>query len=149
MPYFPRFAVFILTSGAIACSVYAALSCKFYSFHVDAQTKLPGDFQNVTQGSVGLFTYDVNGADTCTQYKKQFLNSSFNLMFIAAQFCAIAAPGLGLLAWLLFCLEWMCCKLYCNCVLAFLFMIGASCAQACTFLVYGQREFWYVRSSSI
>lgn len=130
-------------AGGIVCSVYTALSCEFFQFEVEPEHELPGPiFVNITEGYVGLFGFSLIN-ETCVSEEQGFLPAGFNELFFAAQVCAIVAPLMAIVALLLNLLE-ICCRLRGTFTLMWLCLLLAVGAQGCTFMVYGQQEFWYV-----
>jgi hypothetical protein len=145
----------ILVAGGIVCSVYTALSCEFFQFEVAPEHKLPGllfsntnaDNNNnattTTEGYVGLFGFSLVDGE-CWQGKDQgFSPAGFNELFLASQVCAVAAPSFAFVALFLNLVE-IFCRFSCSFFMIWFCLVLAVAAQGCTFLIYGQTEFWYV-----
>lgn len=145
-----RTLITLLIAGGIVCSVYTALSCEFFQFQVEPDHTLPGGSifsNNITQGYVGLFglaLMDENENDKATSCSDHgFLPNGFNEFFFAAQVCAVAAPALAFLSLFVNLVE-IFCHFPCSFWLTWTCLVLATAAQGCTFMVYGQQEFWYV-----
>jgi hypothetical protein len=144
--------MFTLLAGGCVCAYFAAISCEFFSYsdHKDA-TQLPEPYLNVTSATVGLFGYfDEADADgSCTNYEASFDmdDDDFSAYFITAQFAAIIGPSCAALAWLLNGVEWLWWSNQCTYVLVICLLMLAFSVQGLTFMIYGQKEFWYVLPS--
>ena len=121
----------------------SVLGCEFFWYKSLDASILPPPYTNQTEGYVGILRYkDEDGK--CQFYDGLFLQSNdFNNMFVASQFAAVVGPAAAFLALSLNTVEWLCCRLSCTYILAFLLLFLAFSAQALTFLIYGQDEFWY------
>ena len=148
----------------IIMSYKSTQSCQFFEYEIesDSVARLPYPFNtNVgNTGYVGLYSYttisDEDGKN-CVKYEKQFLELNqrtdrksdgtseydFHIMFIVAQICASCAGVSAVCGLILLLLDW-CCVRCCCCNGDWGFFLGACMLQAGTFLVYGQKEFWYV-----
>jgi hypothetical protein len=138
-----RIAVLLFGGGGIACSIMVALSCEFFKFRASDEAEFKEPFENITQAYVGILRYTLEGqGGECIDYKDDFLNSKYGEMFQAAQFCAVAAPSFAFVAWMVNLAEMLFCSYMCSFILSCLLFLVACVVQGCTFLVFGQNEFW-------
>jgi hypothetical protein len=137
-----RIGVLLLGGAGIACSVMVALSCEFFKFDASDEADFLEPFANITQAYVGILSYTLEKGGTCVDYKNEFLNTQFGEMFQAAQFCVVAAPSFAFVGLMVNLAEMLVCGFMCSFLLSCLLFLGAGVIQACTFLVYGQTEFW-------
>jgi hypothetical protein len=142
--------MFILLGGGCVCAYFAAVSCEFFHYESLQPDLLPEPFYNVTATSVGLLSFtDPATNGTCTNYNDLWIQAAqhgdFNPYFITAQFAALIGPCCGAVAWLINLLEWLFWSNQCTYVLAVAALMMAFSIQGLTFLIYGQRQFWYVR----
>jgi hypothetical protein len=123
----------------VACSVYSALSCDFYAF----AKQLSPPFETGTT-SIGIFHYATSSDYvTCIVYDEQFWRSPFNGFFWTAQFAAIVAPCLGILAMTLNLVEVVFVRFRGSFLVPVVFYLLACLIQCCTFMIYGEINFWY------
>jgi hypothetical protein len=145
---------------ALYLSYKVTQKCDFFTYEVQEESValLPQPYPTVgATGSVGLFQYSAStdkGA-TCSKYSHKLLDdltggddndgdSGFNILFIIAQFAAPIASITAFLALFVSIIEWCFCSCCCSLALDWSLYLGACFAQGATFLVYGQKEFWYV-----
>jgi hypothetical protein len=119
-----------------------ALSCEFFKFDASDEAEFIMPFENITQAYVGILRYTLEKGGECVDYKDNFMETSFGEMFQAAQFCAVAAPSMAFVAWMVNFADMLFCSFMCSFLLSCLLFLGACIIQGCTFLVYGQTEFW-------
>lgn len=126
------------------CSIIVALSCEFFKF--DATDEAASEFlmplENVTLAYVGIFSYTLESGGTCVNYLDAFLDTQFEEMFQTAQFCAVIAPAMAFVALMMTYIDTVYCSWMYSFFLSCLLFLVAAAIQACTFLVYGQNEFW-------
>lgn len=151
--FFPhRFQVLLLSSAAIGGSLVTTFSCQFFTYQAlngEAWAGLEGPFQDLPEASVGLFSYSESIASTdalgasCERYNDwKYVGQS--RLFQVAQIASMCAPILAFLAWVQILVEFLCCRLYGGlCLMSTLFLLAAG-AQACTFLMLADKQFWYV-----
>jgi hypothetical protein len=137
-----RIGVFLLGGAGLACSIVVALSCEFFKFDASNEAEFLEPFENMNQAYVGIFSYTLESGGKCVDYNENFLDSQFGEMFQAAQVSAVAAPAMALLALLVTLADMLFCSSMCSFLLSCLLFLGACAIQGCTFLVYGQNEFW-------
>ena len=151
--------VFTLGLAGIICSIYAAKTCEFISFHNGAGVPwkdLQPPFQQAVAANVGIFQYQVtisgSGGTTnrgCTPYPDKFAGMSHNYpSLVAAQVCAIIAPimaGFAMIANLFEC---------CTCnfpgsfvVGSFLFLIATG-IQAGTFSMIAEPSICFQKNAN-
>ena len=144
-----RFLTFFLLAGGCICAYLAAMSCEFFAFQSDQPSGLPGIFVNRTEAEVGIFGYN-NKNGTCTLYDNNFMQAMdeghFNAYFVTAQFAAVIGPSCAAMAWLINLVEWLFWSNTCTYLMAVAMLICSFGMQGMTFMIYGQREFWYVCS---
>lgn len=142
-----RFLTFFLLAGGCICGYLAAMSCEFVSLQSQRPELLPGVFVNRTEADVGIFSYQNDKGD-CTLYQDNFMQAKdagdFNAYFITAQFAAVIGPSCGAMAWLINLIEWLFWSNTCTYLMAVAMLICSFGMQGMTFMIYGQREFWYV-----
>jgi len=149
----------LLAGTAIALSILVCFSCEFFSYRtLDGQpwVKLPNPFDRLSQASVGLFSFTSTVANdgielsitdgNCVEYEEPW-EVGRNDFWVTAQYASIAAPAVGFLASFQMVLEMVFCRLRCSSVLIPILFFAASALQGCTFMIFAEREFWYVCSA--
>jgi len=147
-----RFFFLLLTSAAIGASLVATFSCQFFTYQAldgEVWEGLEGPYQNLPEASVGLFGFsesispdDALGS-ACQRYNDWY-NVGLGDAVQIAQVASLAAPILAFLAWVQILVEFLCCRVYGGlCCMSTLFFLAAG-AQACTFLLFANTDFWYV-----
>ena len=131
--------------AALAMSVLTFLSCEFLSFERDSEwdPDLPIFEGTGVRYYAGLFQYRDDGTSdgdckTYTSVHEKF----FSEQFIASQICGMVAVYTGGAAMLINLLEFLVCSFPCSFLFAEALFTGAAICQGCTFLMYGQPEFW-------
>jgi hypothetical protein len=145
--------VFLLGGGAVACSVFAARSCEFFSYEsLDGEPweGFEPPFKDVIKASVGLFRYSlqtdgtsIKFGDECVGYSN-WSNVGTSNLFQAAQWCAVFAPWAGGLAWSMNLFEFCCCEMFGSFFITSSLFFAAAILQGCSFFVFGDTNFWYV-----
>ena len=137
--------VFLVGAAAILCSVYAALSCEFlyYTMKNGASNPQP-PFNTLPSSYVGFFGYTGPEHIKCIKYKDTFFKSTFGQFFQTAMICAVVAPALATLAWFVNLVECCFCKMACSNLVSSMCFQTAMVLQGLTFIVYAERDFWYV-----
>jgi len=147
--------ILLLSFAAIAFSIMVVFSCEFFSYRtLDGQPweGLVSPFDSLTSASVGLFSFSAtsNATDAiqlsilngeCVEYENPWETGQSHF-WIVAQWCSIAAPVAGFLAWAQLILEMIFCRLRCSFLLITLLLLAASGLQGCTYLIIADREFW-------
>jgi hypothetical protein len=146
--------ILLLGLAAIGFSVIVVYSCEFFTYRsLDGQPweGLMPPFDSLASASVGLFSFsgtvseetiDLSFLDgQCIEYDKPWTTGQSDYWFIA-QWCTIAAPAAGFLAWIQLVLETVWCRLRCSFLLITLLFLAASALQGCSFLIFADREFW-------
>lgn len=136
---------------AIGGSLITTFSCQFFTYKaLDGVTwgGLEGPFQDLPEASVGIFSYSESATtstaafgDDCQRFNDWKLVGQSDV-FQVAQVAAICAPVFGLLAWMQVLFEFICCRLYGGFVFMSALFLFAAAAQACTFLVFADKQFW-------
>lgn len=142
----------MLALAALGASVLLAFSCQMFSYRTTDEELWAGfgaPFDELSTASVGLFSYselttnteDVLFGDQCTKYE-DWQEAGQSVYFTVAQWCGIAAPVAGFLAWIQVFFDLVYCRLCGGFVLISLFFFAAAALQGCTFLVFADSDFW-------
>lgn len=147
----------ILTAGGISLSIFAVLSCEFFSYRAldgEPWKELKPPFDDMAEASVGLFGYtNMIGSghgllgDSCAVYD-DWREISQHKYFWVAQLCSFLAPMLAILALIQMVLEWCLCRLRGSYFLIRLLFVSAAILQVCTFLAFLEDQYWYVAMNS-
>ena len=151
--------ILLLGAAGIAFSILVIFSCEFFSYRtLDGQPweGLIPPFDTLSAASVGLFSYSetapsegielsfLNGQ--CIEYDNPFETGGTDY-WVVAQWCAIAAPIAGFLAWSQLILEMCFCRLRCSFLLITLLFLATSGLQGCSFMIFADREFCFNAAS--
>lgn len=138
-----RFVIFLLTAGGAACSVMSLLSCEFFSYKSVDPSVLPLPYTNQTDGFVGILKF-YEDDESCQFYDEiLFQTTEMNIFFMIGQISSLVGPFAAILAFVINLQEWVCCRNSCSYLVAFLMLFLAFVGQGMTFMIYGQKEFWY------
>jgi hypothetical protein len=147
---------FLLVFCGIVLSVLASLTCQFLLQNDSLETTVVSysllPTEGVEEAWLGLFSYEIiqlNNPDKnitagCSVYDNNLFRiaESPYVLFSLGQVCAVLAPGLALVAVLVFLLQMAVTKFCCNynAIAATLFL--TSLMQAGTFAVFAERALW-------
>ena len=146
--------VVLLGTGALFCSIYTAMTCRFFSFRTldgEPWEGLAPPFDQSAHSSVGFFKYSLTEPDKnegltflnkeCSTYD-DWGDVGQNIYFYISQWCSLAAAVAGFLAWVSNVSEVMCCKFFGSRPLTLVLFVVAAVLQCGTFLIFGDDQFW-------
>ena len=123
------------------------LSCEFFSYKSVDPSVLPLPYTNQTDGFVGILKFyeDGNINDESCQFYDEILfqTTEMNIFFMIGQISSLVGPFAAIMAFVINLQEWVCCRNSCSYLVAFLMLFLAFVGQGMTFMIYGQKEFWY------
>jgi hypothetical protein len=148
----------IFACAGVALSIASATKCDFLSFQNSAGLPwitLKDPFDGAIEARLGMFSYQIIRAadasrimEECKPYGEQFTELDTPLLAVA-QICAFCAPILAGAAILFLLMEMCVCNFFGSFLFSSTLLVVASGAQAATFCVFAEQDFWYVRISMI
>ena len=153
--YSNRLIVLGLAIGGVLLSYVAQDTCEFISFENQRGTpweNLEPPFDQAVSAHVGIFSFEIleagnNGTTTgkCVDYDDRFADMiDFYEAIAAAQFCAIVAPSLALVAIALNLFEFFVCGFNGSFIFSSFLYVAAAGIQAGTFSMLAEPAIWYV-----
>lgn len=134
----------LFAAGGIACSAMTILSCDFFSVIAAAgDGGTPLDLSEISK--IGIFSYQLDDSGTCRAFVDNgstfFLPSDWmGSMWIIAQYAALFAPALGVLASLLTLTELLFGKFCGSFLIPALFYLLACASQGTVFMMYNEED---------
>lgn len=136
---------------AIILGIMASSNCNFLKFNNNSEVAWEGlepPFDGAFQAYVGIFSYEIANAtdatqitDGCVAYDGKFGKSNFEAI-IAAQFCAIFAPIMGVIAVVISGVDTFLCRFCCSFLISSALFLAACGIQAGTFSLFAEPDFW-------